>query len=559
MNEIKKVHLDRQQFTISVEAYKALDAYLKAIEKQPGVQSEVVREVEVRMAELLAERGVTAEKVILQEDVDYLKQQLGEPRDFKDEDDAGAEEADKTEDEAPRQLYRDTENGMIAGVAAGLAAYFRIDVLIIRLLFVVTTFAGAAGIVLYILLWVLAPEAKTSSDKLKMRGRAVTVDSIKAAVERADLPGTTKRASKTAGAAVRKLTSGFGKLISGAVGLVITIGGAGIILFSMLTGGILITQGFRAVDERIFPYGFSEYLTLGAAIITCVLIGLALMLSGLTLIRRKAVVPGWMVACMAGLFFVSVSVGGVLANVHLSKVVKRYKDAHHTYTQELPAFQQVKLEGWDTDFIFKPSTEYSLDVSLLGKYKQTDLQPKVENGILTVDTTELSKLPCAVLCTGYNDRDLKVTIHAPSLEQVSVKGSDVSFSNDVQLQQQALSVITDDQSDVYLRYARPQSAALTLGKQGGHGKQLIVSGLQPDAGREDIIHLSGYGEQGRIAYADAFTLNTDMTCEGYDPIIALSTMPKQINVSNEPAISGPAFKTKQNLETASFYNCVSLP
>src|SRR5437762_2435343 len=126
MNEVKKIHLGRQQFTISVEAHKDLHNYLAAIEKQPGVQAEVSKEVEMRMAELLHERGVSGDKVVLQEDVDFLKQQLGEPRDFKDEasedtaTDSKEESKDKKDKEAaldgdqPKRLFRDTQTGLVA-------------------------------------------------------------------------------------------------------------------------------------------------------------------------------------------------------------------------------------------------------------------------------------------------------------------------------------------------------------------------------------------------------------------------------------------------------------
>jgi len=76
MNSVQSIHLGRQPFNISVEAHRSLKNYLAGIEKQIG-DSEVVGEVELRMSELLTERGISGEKVILPKDVDYLKQQLG--------------------------------------------------------------------------------------------------------------------------------------------------------------------------------------------------------------------------------------------------------------------------------------------------------------------------------------------------------------------------------------------------------------------------------------------------------------------------------------------------
>ncbi|HEX9153297.1 MAG TPA: hypothetical protein VF809_00580, partial [Candidatus Saccharimonadales bacterium] len=87
MNEITRIHLGRQPFTISVDAHKALREYLESIKKVVGgSREEVIDEIELRMAELLLERGITKDKTVLIGDVSYLKEQLGKPGDFKTED-----------------------------------------------------------------------------------------------------------------------------------------------------------------------------------------------------------------------------------------------------------------------------------------------------------------------------------------------------------------------------------------------------------------------------------------------------------------------------------------
>src|SRR5438270_6786289 len=104
MNEVTKVHLGRQAFTISVAAHKELRAYLDAIAKQVN-DADVVSEVELRMAELLSERGVSGDKVVLPADVTYIKEQLGSPDDFSDTD-STADPA-KTADKNTKRLFRD--------------------------------------------------------------------------------------------------------------------------------------------------------------------------------------------------------------------------------------------------------------------------------------------------------------------------------------------------------------------------------------------------------------------------------------------------------------------
>jgi len=190
---VTKIHLGRQAFTISVDAHHELRSYLDAIKKQV-VDKGVVDEIELRMAELLTEHGLNANQVILPDDVDFLKEQLGNPNDFKDEEDEAHTTSDKQADN--KRLFRDTDNAMIAGVAAGLAQYFGVMSNwygYCSSIAVLVTFGW--GILLYIVLWLLVPEAKTSSERLQMAGKPVNVDSLKEIVGRADIKVQPHRAN----------------------------------------------------------------------------------------------------------------------------------------------------------------------------------------------------------------------------------------------------------------------------------------------------------------------------------------------------------------------------
>src|ERR1700677_4123749 len=105
MNEVTKIHLGRQAFTISLDAHHELKSYLDAIKKQVE-DKDVLDEIELRMAELLIEHGLNANKVILPGDVSFLKKQLGNPKDFKEDSD----ETDTLDHKQPdaKRLFRDT-------------------------------------------------------------------------------------------------------------------------------------------------------------------------------------------------------------------------------------------------------------------------------------------------------------------------------------------------------------------------------------------------------------------------------------------------------------------
>ncbi len=79
---------------------------------------------------------------------------------------------------AGRKMFRDTQAGSVGGVAAGLAWYLKLDVTLVRAIFVVLTLVGGGGLILYLVLWIVVPEAKTLSDQLEMRGEDVTLANI---------------------------------------------------------------------------------------------------------------------------------------------------------------------------------------------------------------------------------------------------------------------------------------------------------------------------------------------------------------------------------------------
>lgn len=88
------------------------------------------------------------------------------------------------EDKEVKKLFRNPEDRVIAGVASGIGAYFGTEVTIIRLLFVITFFFGGAGLLIYIIMWIITPEAKTITDKMQMQGESVTLSNIESNIKR---------------------------------------------------------------------------------------------------------------------------------------------------------------------------------------------------------------------------------------------------------------------------------------------------------------------------------------------------------------------------------------
>lgn len=179
MKRTIKINLSGIIFNIDDDAYEKLKAYLDTIGRHFSDQQEskeIIDDIEARIAELFQERINSETQVITLEIVEEVISIMGNPEDIADSEEP--EGRTYTGTRYGRRLYRDPEGAAIGGVCSGLGAYFNIDPVIIRLLFVVFFFAGGASILVYIILWIVLPKAETAAQKLEMRGERVNVSNI---------------------------------------------------------------------------------------------------------------------------------------------------------------------------------------------------------------------------------------------------------------------------------------------------------------------------------------------------------------------------------------------
>lgn len=181
MKEVTRIHIATTSYDIELEAKKDLEKYLNALEKYSHDQ-DLVEDVEIRMTEILAERGVKKDQMIGMTDIQALRDQLGDPREFMTDDQKVelADEAETANNPTGRKLFRDPDHAVLGGVLSGIAAFFGVQVVLIRIIFVVLLLASfGTAVLLYIILWAVVPSARTAADKLQMQGRAVTIASIR--------------------------------------------------------------------------------------------------------------------------------------------------------------------------------------------------------------------------------------------------------------------------------------------------------------------------------------------------------------------------------------------
>ena len=191
MKKTLTVNLGGTVYHIDDDAYRLLDNYLANLKhyfrKQEGAE-EIVNDIEIRIAELFAEKVSAGKQVITLADVEEIIARVGKPEDFGVSDDeseprkkeqAASAGQGYTRTATTRRLFRDPDNKLLGGVASGLAAYFDWDITLVRILMIVLLFVPYCPmIILYIIGWIIIPEARTAAEKLSMRGEAVTIENI---------------------------------------------------------------------------------------------------------------------------------------------------------------------------------------------------------------------------------------------------------------------------------------------------------------------------------------------------------------------------------------------
>ena len=191
MKEVFDISLRGVAFKIEKDAYGLLESYLEELKSHYGKQEEeVVNDIEERISELLLEKGCAGGTVVQYHHIDEIIKVLGRPSEI----DGG--EGNTPPAKVKKGIYRDTRNCIVAGVCSGLGAYFNMDAVWVRIIFIILAVAVTAPsffvrsflginmgwfgflLLVYCILWVIIPEAKTVSQRCAMRGEPQNVDHI---------------------------------------------------------------------------------------------------------------------------------------------------------------------------------------------------------------------------------------------------------------------------------------------------------------------------------------------------------------------------------------------
>ena len=330
MNKTVTINLGGIVFHIDEDAYQKLSRYFDAIKRSlnnSSGQEEIIKDIEMRISELLSEKLLSDKHVIGLKEIDEVIAVMGQPEDYIIEDDSKAESNYQAYKKS-KKLYRDKDKGMIGGVAAGLSHYLGIDVVWIRVILLLFFFGFGTGILAYIILWIATPEAVTTSEKLEMTGEPVTISSIEKKVREEfdsvsekfknvdyDKYGNQiKTGAEKFGNSLSEIISNIFKVFAKFLGVILIITGV-TVLFFLFVGIFTLGTGYwitfpwtefvdagNFTDYPIWVFGLLMFLGVGIPFFFLTLLGFRLLspsMKSIGSIAKYTLLALWILAIAA--------------------------------------------------------------------------------------------------------------------------------------------------------------------------------------------------------------------------------------------------------------------
>lgn len=413
MKEITRIHLAKTPYDIELDAKEVLQKYLSEIKQMMGSE-DTMYEIEARMVELLGERGVQNNGIITMSDVEDLRSKMGLPKEFSDSESTEDSQADLAPSNSPaKRLMRDTDNAIFGGVCAGIAAYWGINPLWVRLLFIISPFITfGTALLVYIIIWISLPEAKTAAEKLQMRGEPVTLDSLKKAANNSE----SKYRAKETLAKILRICLALGLFFT-------TLGLLAVLVVGSITG--IMAMPFINEFTHAQPWAWGLLISLIIAGIMAVEMFGVLTFSVARMKFTKAVLITLVITSVIGVLSIAgmVITGSKLSNEVVQDRQRLTKVIHAKLPNNVEGVKYVELEGNHMTSEIIPSSNLRVEAEYIN-YKGSE-KPKIEV-IRDGDTLEIELLnrnkPCKNSTLFYCvDSPVHIKIYGP----VNFKNEDI--------------------------------------------------------------------------------------------------------------------------------------
>lgn len=413
MKDITRIHIAKVPYNIELPAKKELEKYIDALELYTG-DHDVMEDVEIRITELLLERKVKQDDVITIDDVKAIRTQLGEPKDFLSDDEAPSEIVESFENEHSRRLYRNLDTALLGGVLSGVASYFKINPMWIRLIFIILSFASfGLFVLLYIVLWLTIPPARTAAEKLQLSGQPVTLLSIRALNELGTGVDVARRA------AVQK------RIATILLGVVSSIGAVGTVVALAATFGSRAPRfgdpAFNLPDIYKIPF----LLAAAAGVLLVVLFLLVAFASFAQKFNKRIWISGIIIIVLGlGSFGSALFIGSYAQQQAFAQLQRDTVDTSIKTPEGYTNITSLSVDVSNNAYVV-----YIVDNSATSITQRTlKTAPKVaatvENGVLKLKLADSNGITRAAEDT--------ITLYGPSLKNIVVTNGYVSYNGAVQ-------------------------------------------------------------------------------------------------------------------------------
>ncbi|MCE9541756.1 DUF2807 domain-containing protein [Candidatus Kaiserbacteria bacterium] len=420
MKKALQISIAQTLFTVEEDAYAALDAYLTAVKRHfdsNAAKDEIVSDIETRIAEQLHE---SKENVITFATVTRVTAQMGGIEDFGDDEPAVVASGSEK-----KKLYRDADNRIIAGVCSGLAAYFGLETLWVRLGFAALTLFNGVGILIYVVLWIVLPEAKTASQKLQMTGTPVTLETLSETVNERIVELRSNR-SRNFGRALSAPFRVLGRCIRVLIGAAFVIGSGILVVAVLVASGFFMSGTTWIADEvslsALLP-GASYWIVLIGVTLVAVIPLLFILFAGVSLLVKRGVLYMQAGLMLLGVWFIALLVSGFGAATVISNYdrIVRTLPAYQVVSKTVPldSFAAIDIgSGADVRIVATSSTAATLTASGRAQYLDS-FDAHVEDGVLTLALKPVTHSSC-LFCTTSRPA-LTLEVPARSIESVRVR------------------------------------------------------------------------------------------------------------------------------------------
>lgn len=492
MNKTININLANTFFHIDEEAYLKLQRYLDAVKrsftKSQG-KDEIIADIEARIAELFSERLQHDRQVITTKEVDEIISIMGQPEDYLVDEELFEDEPQGRSNataKSHKQLFRDIDRKYFAGVCAGLSHYLGLEVLWVRLLFIlITIISFGTGILIYLALWVLVPEARTTAQKIAMAGDPVNISNIEKKI-REGFDDVTEKVKSVdydkMGASVKKNSKNFFdsliavimtlvRICAKFIGIIILVAAAVALIavfFGLFTAGTMEIWGApwndyinATIDAPIWVISLLSFLAVGIPLFLMFYLGLKILLNNSKSIGNfaKFTLLGLWIMSLIGITILGIKTAHSYA-FHATATQVDYPVLNAIDTLELKVASTDMMEqtvfdtdglvitdigvdsenksiySEDVDLRIKPSGNEKLKIEIRKEshgasqrdaYKRAEAisyNYSLESGVLSLDDYLKTSLD-----NGFRDQELDVTIYIPSSVALKLDHSTRNYFN----------------------------------------------------------------------------------------------------------------------------------